>query len=126
MAIKYTEITTDDIGSTPLRDSIHIPSQRVAYINRANESKLIIQTPEIITETYGIPQLGLFYTSDKTRAFYKLPFCYERKKYPEDVNYEAIEAFYNKLKELDAYFGSADFKKKCLVVKLYQSMSICH
>ena len=112
MAIKYTEINTDDIVFTQLRDNIHIPSQRVAYINRANESKLIIQTPEIITETYGIPQLGLFYNTDKLRAFYKLGFCHERKKYPEEVNYAAIEAFYNKLKELDAYFGSDDFKKK--------------
>ena len=112
MAIKYTEITPEDIVFSPLRDNVHIPSQRVAYINRANESKLFIQTPEIITETYGIPQLGLFYNTDKTRSFYKLPFCHDRKKYPEDVNYEAIETFYNKLKMLDVYFCFSRFQGK--------------
>ena len=80
-------------------------------VNQINQ-KLIIQTPKIITETYGIPRDGGYYTTDKSRAFYKLPFCHERKQNIDEVDYNDVEEFYKKMKELDMYFASTEFKKK--------------
>ena len=47
----------------------------------ADKSKLIVQTPRVITETYG--REGVFYTTYKSRSLYKLPLCYERKQHIE-------------------------------------------
>jgi len=96
---------------SPLQDNVYIPSQRISWINKADNSKLLVQTPKFITETYGIPRDGVFYTTDKSRSFYKLPLCHERKQHPEDVDYSEINEFYAKMKELDAYFSSDEFKR---------------
>ena len=112
MAIKYTEIDTDELLFTPLQDYVYIPSQRISWINKSDKSKLIIQTPKIVAETYGIPKEGNYFTTDKSRAFYKLPLCHERKQYVDEVDYNEIEEFYKKMKELDTYFASTEFKKK--------------
>ncbi len=53
-----------------------------------------------------------FYTADKSRAFYKMPFCHERHKHSDDIDYQQIEEFFMKLKELDQHFGSEEFKNK--------------
>ena len=37
--------------------------------------------------------------------------CHERKQHPEDVDYSEINEFYTKMKELDAYFASDEFKR---------------
>ena len=111
MAIKFTEINIKDIVFSPLQDIVYIPSQRISWINKADNSKLLVQTPTFITETYGIPRDGVFYTTDKSRSFYKLPLCHERKQHPEDVDYSEINEFYAKMKELDAYFASDEFKR---------------
>ena len=37
--------------------------------------------------------------------------CHERKQHPEDVDYIEISELYATMKELDAYFGSDDFKR---------------
>ena len=94
-----------------MQDNVYIPSQRISWINKADNSKLRVQTPKFITETYGIPRDCVFYTTDKSRSFYKLPLCHERKQHPEDVDYREINEFYAKMKELDAYFGSDEFKR---------------
>ena len=111
MAIKFTEVNTKDIVFSPLQDNVYIPSQHISWINRADGSKLRVQTPKFITETYGIPRDGVFYTTDKSRSFYKLPLCHERKQNPEDVGYSEINEFYTKMKELDEYVVSDDLKK---------------
>ena len=111
MAIKYSEIGTRDIVFSPLQDNVYIPSQRISWISKADNSKLLAQTPKFITETYGIPRDGVFYTTGKSRSFYKLPLCHGRKQHPEDVDCSEINEFYAKLKELDAYFGSDEFKR---------------
>ena len=76
----------------------HAP--RPQRISRANyeepRSRLLAQSPEIIAETYGIPREGPFYTTEKPRAFYKLPFCHERKQFQEELDYDKIELFYRK------------------------------
>ena len=109
---KYTEINIEDILFTPLQDYVYIPSQRISWINKSDKSKLIIQTPKIVAETYGIPKEGSYFTTDKSRGFYKLPLCHERKQYVDEVDYNEIEEFYKKMKELDTYLVSTEFKKK--------------
>jgi hypothetical protein len=59
-----------------------------------------------------MPKEGSYFTTDKSRAFYKLPLCHERKQYVDEVDYKEIEEFYKKMKELDTYFTSTEFKKK--------------
>ena len=112
MAIKYSEINTDELLFTPLQDYVYIPSQRISWINKSDKSKLIIQTPKIVAESYGIPKEGNYFTTDKSRSFYKIPLCHERKQYVDEVDYNEIEEFYKKMKELDTYFTSTEFKKK--------------
>ena len=112
MATKYSEIDIQDIVFSPLQDNVYIPSQRISWINKADNSKLLVKTPKFITETYGIPRDGVFYTTDKSRSFYKLPLCYERKQYEQDVDYSEIKEFYTTMKELDEYFSSDEYKKQ--------------
>ena len=112
MAIKYTEINTDDLLFSQLQDYVYIPSQRISWISKIDKSKLIIQTPKIVAETYGIPKEGNYFTTEKSRAFYKMPLCHERKQYVDEIDYKEIEEFYKKMKELDTYFMSHEFKKK--------------
>ena len=112
MAIKYTEINTEDIVCAQLQEYAFIPSQRISWINKSDKSKLLIQTPKMVSEAYGIPKEGNYFTTDKSRSFYKLPFCHERKQYADEVDYNEIEEFYKKMKELDTYFASTEFKKK--------------
>jgi hypothetical protein len=64
-----------------------------------------------------------FIQMSKSRAFYKLPFCHERKKYIDHVKYDDIEALYDKMKEIDDYFMSDEFKDKILV-KIKINMNI--
>ena len=111
-----------------LEDSSSVSSQRVARVNyETSNKKLHIQTPAFITETYGIPREGPYYQNDKQRAFYKLPFCHGRSLYADQIDYVGIEKFYNKMLELDKYFGSEEMKLQLLVDKLsskyeYQSL----
>ena len=106
MAIKFTEVNTKDIVFSPLQDNVYIPSQHISWINRADSLKLLVQTPKFITETYGIPRDGVFYTTDKSRSFYKLPLCHDRRQHPEDVDYSEVTEFYAKMNELDTYVAS--------------------
>ena len=112
MAINYTEINTDDIVFGPLRDNVYLPTQKLSWISKKDKSKISIQTPRFITETYGIPRQDIYNITERQRAYYKVPLCHNLKKYSEDVDYNKINDFYNKMKELDAYFSSDEFKKK--------------
>ena len=108
----------------PIKESTSTPSQRISWICNSNgRVRIPTQTPEIITETYGAPRGGHYYDTDKSRSFYKLPFCHERKQFPEEVDYAMIEAFYNKLKEIDTLCGSDEFKVK-MFWKTRPSLSI--
>ena len=120
MAIKFIEISIKDIVFSPLQDNVYILLHRISLINNADNSKLLVQTPKFITETYGIPRDGVFYTFDKSRSFYKLPLCHERKQHPEDVDYSEINELYAKMKELDAYFSSDEFKRSMFWGKEYK------
>ena len=65
MAIKYTEINTEDIICAQLQECAFIPSQRISWINKSDKSKLLIQACKIVSETYGIPRGGSYFTTDK-------------------------------------------------------------
>jgi hypothetical protein len=112
MAIKYSEINTEDILFTPLQEYAYIPSQRISWIDKSDKSKMIIQTTKILGEAYGIPREGNYFTTDKSRSFFKLGFSHERKQYPDEVDYNEVEVFYKKMKELDSYFVSTELKRK--------------
>ena len=112
MAINYTEINTDDLTLTILKDNVYLPTQKIAWISKKDKTKMTIQTPRFITETYGIPRQDIYNITERQRAYYKVPLCHNLKKYPEDVDYNKINDFYNKMKELDVYFSSDEFKKK--------------
>ncbi len=55
---------------------------------------------------------GSFYTTDKSRSFYKMPFCHDRHKHSDEIDYQQIEEFLLKQKELGQHFGSEEFKNK--------------
>ena len=117
--IKATAVNVDLFQIGQLIDSTTVSSQKIAWIGYENpRAKLHIQTPTFLTETYGIPRLGQYYQTDKSRAFYKLPFCHERALNNTDVDYSEIEKFYNKLVEMDKLFGSEEFKVKLFGEKL--------
>ena len=39
-----------------------------------------------------------------------MPFCHEFKKHEDEIDYAEIEACYNKLKEIDDFFGSKEIR----------------
>ncbi len=95
MTTRFQLFNIEDIAVGPFQDSSFIPSQRIARISsHTTNSRLLIQSPEFITETYGIPREGPFYTTDKSRAFYKMPFCHERHKHSDEIDYQQIEEFF--------------------------------
>lgn len=119
MTIKASIIDVNLLQLGRLEDSSTVSSQRVAWINyETSNRKLHIQTPTFITETYGIPREGPYYQNDKQRAFYKLPFCHARALYADQIDYIEIEKFYNKMLELDKYFGSDEMKLQLFGDKL--------
>ena len=111
MAFKANDVDVNLFNIEHLEDSTTVSSQKIAWINYGtNRGKLNIQTPVFVTETYGIPREGVYYPTDRSRAFFKLPFCHGRARHSDDMDYIAMEKFYNKLAELDGYFGSEEFK----------------
>ena len=111
MAFKATDIDVSLFHIGRMEDSTNVSSQKIAWINYdTNKGKLNIQTPVFVTETYGIPREGVYYPTDRSRAFFKLPFCHERARHTDEMDYCAMEKFYNKLVELDKYFGSDELK----------------
>ena len=39
-----------------------------------------------------------------------MPICHEFKKHDDEIDYAEIEAVYNKLREIDDYLGSSEFR----------------
>ncbi|MFM7855066.1 MAG: hypothetical protein ACKO96_24860, partial [Flammeovirgaceae bacterium] len=94
-----------------LEDNIRTPSQKIAFISyKRDRTPLNAITQEFITETYGIPREGTYYQTDRSRAFFNMPFYHESKKQEGEIYYAEIEACYNKLKEIDDYLVSKEFR----------------
>ena len=66
----------------------------------------------MITESYGIPQTSKYYPDAKSRSFYKLPFCHDRSKYGDELDYTKVEEFYDKLGEIDKLCNTDEFRTK--------------
>lgn len=126
MPIKYSELDVSRIKFTKLEENPRVNAQKIGYVRykisdneNDNEVNLTIQTPEIDTETYGIPRDGTYYETAHKRAFYKLPFCHDRRKFTDKVNYDQIEVFYNKLIEIDKMCDNDNFRKQMFGDTLY-------
>jgi hypothetical protein len=109
--VKVKDLEVEKIAFGQLQDSIYVKSQKHTFITY-NDQKLAIQTPEFLTESYGIPREGPFYATAKSRAFYKLPFCHERSQFPEELRYDAIEEMYQKFQGIDKLLDTTEFRLK--------------
>ena len=111
MAIKAEQVNVNQISFGALEDSTYVKSQKQAFISHKNQ-KLLVQTPYFLTETYGIPRAGEYYQTLKSRAFFKMPLCDDRREFPLEVDYDAIMTFHQKLVEIDEMMSSNDTKTK--------------
>jgi hypothetical protein len=109
--VKVKDLEVEKITFGQLQDSIYVKSQKHAFITY-NDQKLAIQTPEFITESYGIPRESPFYATAKSRALYKLTFCHERRQFPEELRYDAIEEMYQKFQGIDKLLDTTEFRLK--------------
>ncbi|MFM7980764.1 MAG: hypothetical protein ACKPKO_15735 [Candidatus Fonsibacter sp.] len=74
---------TSALGSS--RTTSEPPSHNIAFISyQRDRTPLNAITPEFITETYGILREGPYYQADRSRAFFKMPFCHEFKKHERE------------------------------------------
>ena len=111
MVLKAHELEVQHIQFGKLEDNSLVQSQKLAFISyKEPKARLVVQTPEFLTETYGIPREGPFYSTPKSRAFFKLPFCHERHMHEGEVDYAQIEHFYKKLQEIDKYCDTDEFR----------------
>ena len=111
MAIKAEQVNVNQISFGALEDSSYVKSQKQAFINHKNQ-KLLSQTPYFLTETYGVPRAGEYYQTLKSRAFFKMPLCDDRREFPAEVEYDAIRSFREKLLEVDEMMASSETKNK--------------
>ena len=69
--MKFSQIEVSNIRFGKLEDNIRTPSQSIAFIYYQDDrTRLNAITPELITETYGIPREGPYYQTDRSRAFF--------------------------------------------------------
>ena len=109
--MKISDIEVSNIRFGKLEDNLRTPSQKIAFISyERDRTPLNAITPEFITGTYGIPREGPYYQTDRSRAFFKMPFCREFKKHDGEINYAEIEACYKKLQDIDDYLVSKEFR----------------
>lgn len=120
--VKFDQLNIKNIVFEPLKDSTVVTSQKIGYIkykaDDEEEASLKVQSPTIDFETYGIPRDGPYYPDDKSRSFFKFPFCHDRKLNPA-IDYDKIEMFYNKFVEIDEYCSSDEFRKTMFGEKQY-------
>ncbi len=101
------------------------PTQDIWFINYeidGEKVQLKIQSPEIKYEAGGIPREGQYYPDVKSRTIFILPFCHDRRLH-DDINYELIKQFYDKLVEIDDYCDTDTFRKQIFGDKKYNHYS---
>ncbi|MFM7978011.1 MAG: hypothetical protein ACKPKO_01735 [Candidatus Fonsibacter sp.] len=73
--MQISDIEVSNIRFGKLEDNIRMPSQKIACISyETDRTPLNAITPELITEPYGIPREGPYYQTDRSRAFFNMPF----------------------------------------------------
>jgi hypothetical protein len=125
--IKFSQFDIKNLVFTKLEDNPRVKSQKIGYVrykSGSEENQFKMQTPEIISEQYGIPREGPYYPDAKSRSFYKFAFCQDRHKYDDPsketyVDYEAIGLFYDHLKSIDAMCDTDEFRKTIFGDKAY-------
>ena len=114
--IKYNKIDVNKIIFSKPKPSDWTTTQNISYINYDQDNnrklQLKIQTPEIYYEAGGIPKLHEKTKSEEERRYIKIPFCHERKKYGDKVNYDEIKILYDNLLEIDKKCGSQEFREE--------------
>jgi len=114
---KYCDVDVNRMTFTDLEENSRTKGQKIAYVryndSQKGESTLIMQTPWITLDTYGIPRTGEYYKDENSRSFIKVPL---------DCNDDSIKVLYDKMTELDkllidddkktALFGSAKMAKQ--------------
>ena len=113
--LKIDKLDVSKINFSNEEDGMCNPFGSIRYKNKP----LMLRTPTIITEVYGIPRTGSFYKTDGSRAFYKMPLCHDRRQFSEEIAYDEIQLFHNKLKELDTICASESFRKEMFGDKHY-------
>lgn len=107
--VSWNKVLTENFDITKPEDNERIPAQKLSYVrykNKGRSGQLYMKTPRIHMTSGGIPQEGPFYPDDQKRAKgFKIPFT---KETTEEAD------FYDKMKELDTYFSSEEFKRDVL------------
>jgi hypothetical protein len=108
--ISWSKVSTDNFDITKPEENDRSPAQKISYIRykyKSSAGQLYMKTPRILMSSGGIPQKNeKFYQNEMKRAKgFKIPF---NKKSSDE------EDFYNKMKELDAYFSSKEFRRDVL------------
>ncbi len=107
--VSWNKVLVENFDITKPEDNERIPAQKLSYIrykNKGRSGQLYMKTPRIHMTSGGIPQEGPFYPDDQKRAKgFKIPFTKET---------EDEAGFYQKMKELDEYFSSEEFKRDVL------------
>ncbi|MFM7981245.1 MAG: hypothetical protein ACKPKO_18210, partial [Candidatus Fonsibacter sp.] len=98
-------------GFGNIEDNIGTPSHNIAFLHlKKDRTPLHAITPKFITETYGIPREGPYYQTDRSIALDNMPLCHEFKKHEGETDYAEIEPCYNKLREIDDFLVSKEFR----------------
>ena len=117
MPVKINSVDVSKIAVGKVEDNMYIKSQKQALLSYDSD-QLVVQTPHFLVESYGIPQQSSFYATSKSRSFFKMPFCHDRKQYEHELDYDAIAEMFEKFKEIDNYFSSKELKIKLFGDKL--------
>ena len=110
LTVNYVDVAVSRISSTELQENDRSKGQRIAYPRYhhpvlGENQALMMQFPWIRLETYGVPRAGEYFKTDADRSFVKVPL---------NTSIPEVAALVEKVKELDAYFGSEDFASKLL------------
>lgn len=98
MTINYTDFEVDRLTFTELEDNSRSKGQKIAYPRYDHprlgaNSPLLIQTPWIDLDFYGVPRLGEYYSDDSQRSFLKTPLNQSKQEIKEftDIVLKAID-----------------------------------
>jgi len=116
---KYSDIDPKKLSFTDFEENARAKGQKIAYVrytdDKRGESTLIMQTPWITLDTYGIPRAGEYYKDENSRSFMKVPL---------DLHDECIKVLHDKMSELDTILSEDETKKTIFgsskVAKQYQ------
>jgi hypothetical protein len=102
---KYSDVDVSRLSFTDFEENARSKGQKIAYVRyndqKHGESTLIMQTPWISLDTYGIPRAGEYYKDENSRSFIKVPL---------DQDDESVKLLHDKMVELDDILANEDKK----------------